>query len=193
MEKFVAYIFSIGFMLSITGCKGQNSSLNESDSDIKISMIIFDIYKGTIDNSLSLIYSCERRVILIKSNGLQSLDFQEIPPPPLNEKKPNYNGSNRNSVKIEAEVLNMEKGTVEKIQSLIEGFEENDLKTIINSVKIEDGIAINVTIVYSENSIKDFTLINGATENQRKFLRYIFDQVIHKSKFNKEKLKLFLQ
>ncbi len=193
MEKFVAYIFSIGFMLSITGCKGQNSSLNESDSDIKISMIIFDIYKGTIDNSLSLIYSCERRVILIKSNGLQSLDFQEIPPPPLYEKKPNYNGSNRNSVKIEAEVLNMEKGTVEKIQSLIEGFEENDLKTIINSVKIEDGIAINVTIVYSENSIKDFTLINGATENQRKFLRYIFDQVIHKSKFNKEKLKLFLQ
>lgn len=191
MEKFVAYIFSIGFMLFLTGCKEPNASLKKSDSNIKVSMIILDVYRGEIDNSLSLMYSGVSSTIVIKSNGAQSLGFPEIPPPP-DKGKSKYNVASYNSVEIEAEVLNLDKETVGKIEDLIVNFDENDFKTIINSISTEDGIGIRVTIIYSENSIKYFTLINGATENQRNFLRFIFDQTMQKSKFNKEKLKFFL-
>ncbi len=192
MEKLIAYIFLVNFMFTCMGCQDQNSLSDNSDSDLYISMITFDIYKETIDVGLSLIYCSQRSEILIKSNGFQSLDFEETPPPPPDEPNSIYNVPDRN-IELETEVLNLEKEIVKKIESLIEVFEDNDLDSVINSGKIDDGMGIKVTIVFSENRIKDFTLINGATENQREFLRYIFDQVIQKSKSNKEQLKLFLR
>ena len=76
---------------------------------------------------------------------------------------------------------------------LILGFEENDLKSYINTGHFDNGIGIFVTIVDSKNNIQEFTLINEATKNQQKLLKYIFNYAIQNSNFNKKQLSLLLK
>lgn len=191
MEKFIAYILSLSFILVISGCNGQDSSLSTTNPKSNVSVITFDVYKGGLKNGLSIIYLSEQASLLIKSTGKVSLDFQEIPPPPLNQAGLNDAISDIQVIKVET--INLEASTIENIESLIASLGSEDLGSLINNVKTENGVGIKIVILYSDNEIKDFTLINGATENQRKFLRYIFDRAIEKSKYNKEQLKIFLR
>lgn len=192
MKTFTASIFLLSFVFINLGCKDPNSLPDNSNLKLNTPMITFDIYKGTSDIGLSLIYIGKQSAILVKPTGQQLLDFEEIPPPP-NKLKSSSNLTEYKMDKIETEILKLEKEAVKKIENLIGALDDNDLKTIINSGKFDDGIGIKVTIIFSENNIKDFSLINGATENQRAFLKYIFDQSIQKSKLNKEQLTFFLR
>ncbi len=191
MEKFIAYIFSLGFILIISGCKGQDSSLSMPNPGSNVSIITFDVYKGGVENGLSIIYLSEQASLLIKSNGIESLDSQDVPPPPPNQVGSTITSSNVH--KIRAEVLSLEESTVKEIERLISDFSQKDLSSLVNNVKIEDGVGIKIIMTYPNNDTKDFTLINGATENQRKFLRYVFDKTIEISEYNKEQLKIFLR
>lgn len=191
MEKFIAYMLSLSFILVISGCNGQGSSLSTTNPKSNVSVITFDVYKGGLENGLSIIYLSEQASLLIKSTGKESLDFQEIPPPPLNQAGLNDTTSDIQEIKVET--INLEASTIENIESLIASLGSEDLSSLINNVKTENGVGIKIVMLYSDNDTKDFTLINGATENQRKFLRYIFDRAIEKSKYNKEQLKLFLR
>lgn len=193
MEKLIAYIFLLSFAFANSGCKRQNSPLLEPNPKSNASMITLDIYRGAIDLGLSLIYDGTQCVIVLKPNGLQSLDFEEKPPPPPGEQNANYNVPNHHIEKIKVEALSLEKEKVEIIENLINALEDKDLKSVINIEKFDNGIGIKVTIVFSDNDIRDFSIINGATENQKKVLNYIFDQAILNSKLNKELLELFLR
>lgn len=191
MGKFIAYILSLSFILVISGCNGQDSSLSPTNPKSNVSVITFDVYKGGLENGLSIIYLSEQASLLIKSTGKESLDFQEIPPPPLNQAGLNDAISDIQEIKVET--INLEASTIENIESLVASLGSEDLSSLINNVKTENGVGIKIVMLYSDNDTKDFTLINGATENQRNFLRYIFDRAIEKSKYNKEQLKIFLR
>ncbi len=156
-------------------------------------MITLDVYKSEIDLGLTIIYIRTESVIIIKPNGFQSLDFVKTPPPPPGESKTDYGMSDQNVEAVQVEVLSLENKEVDMIENLMGALKDNDLKSLINFGNFDDGIGIKVTIIFSEGNIKDFSLINGATDNQRKLSMFIFDLVIQKSKANKEKLEYFLR
>lgn len=188
MEKFIVYLCFVSFTLINYACKEQNHSLNNIDS--RTSMITIDIYKNTIDVGLSLIYIGDKSTILLKSNGLQSLNVEAIPPPPpeldtsKNEKKIHQ--------PIETELLQLKKESTIEIDRLLEAFGEADFSDVINGIKTEEGIGIKVNIVLADGKIKNFTLINGTTAPQNVLLKYIFEQAAQQSRLNKAQLKLYL-
>ena len=187
-----AFTLPLAFLLIISACNEQESVLHNKDSELNISMIAIDIYRGSIDNSLALVFMSDDSTILVKSSGFLSLVKEDIPPPPPNVLNYEHNHTTYNIVSITTEVLKLEKEFVEKIRSLLKVFWEKDLKNHVNSIKIDDGIGIKVTIIYSDKSLNEFTLINDATGNQKEFLDYIFETVIQRSNINKENLTLFL-
>ena len=85
MEKFIAYILSLSFIVVISGCNGQDSSSSITNSKSNVSVITFDVYKGGLEYGLSMIYLSEQASLLIKSTGKESLYFQDIPLPHLNQ------------------------------------------------------------------------------------------------------------
>lgn len=193
MEKLIAYLFLSGLIFTNSGCKRQSPPLQEPNPVSKNSMITLDVYRGAIDLGLSLIYDGAQCVIVLKSNGLQSLDFEETPPPPPGAPNADYNVPNHNIEQFKVEVLYLEKEKVEMIENLVDAMEDEDLKTVINYEKFDNGIGIKVAIVFSDYTIRDFSIINGGTENQKKLTNYIFDQTILKSRLNKAQLELFLR
>lgn len=179
-------------IFGMLSCDTPNLTQDTTQADSKSStLVILDVYRNAIDGDLSIIYSQTESVIIIKPNGLQSLDFEKVPPPPPKADR-SYDIPTQNKVIIQTEILNLNEDEVNKIEKLINSLKANDLKTTMNAMKTENGIGIKIVMISSGNKKNEFSLINGATDNQRNFSEYIFEQVIQKSKLNKTELKLFL-
>ncbi|HRG40961.1 MAG TPA: hypothetical protein PLC27_06135 [Saprospiraceae bacterium] len=179
MEKFIRYIVLFVFVFSNIGCYSQDISIDKLKTIPKTSLISIDVYRNTIECGLSFIYTAAHSKMILKSNGLQCLDFEEIPPPPND-----LNVQENKKAKIEC--LSLQDGEVDRIEKLINGFDDDDFNTFNNPGKFDSGIGFKFTILFSNNELKEFSLINGATANQKELINYLFDLARLKSSMNRE-------
>jgi len=194
MEKLIVFMCFWGLIFTGFDCKDQETSKFQLNSELdSLVMVIIDVYKESPDQGLSLVYLVDPSTVLIKPNGFESLGLGEIPLPPPEQVDSYFNKENKSKKQIKSELLFFEKGVAKKMDSLIQSFEIIDFEDVINYGKFDDGIGLKINIIFSDKNIMEFSLVNGATANQRAFLKYYFDQVIKNSKINREQLIFFLR
>ena len=187
MKKSITFLLVLIYLFTIPACTNPNTPTNTKNYPL---IMTFDVYKGSSEIGVSLIYNIAQALIFIKPNGQKSLDFEATPPPPNNPNSVNKLPTPKVQ-EIEFEMLSLTEEAVNTIEILISDFEEEDFKTKINNLKTENGIGIKVSIAFEENNIKYFSLINASTDKQRALLNFVFDETIKLSKLNKEQLAFF--
>lgn len=194
MEKFVLKCLKLSFALLFLGCIGEKLDKSELKAISNVSSIFIDVYKEHLSNNMSIIYLSESSSILIKSSGTETLTYQEsLAPPPSKNGLKNLSHGASTTRRIDTEIIKIKEETKKEIEKLIKAFHKNDFDSVINNIKTEKGIGIKVIFISPNNNIKEFNLINGATDNQRNFFKYVFDKAIEKSVRNKEQLEFFLR
>ena len=112
-----------------------------------------------------------------------------LPPPPPPKFKKSI--TEYPSISIKAQLLKLDLDEHHKIISLINGLKHEDLQSKYNHT-VKDGISMRLDIVYDDSKIKQVILVNDATINQRKLIRYLLQTVVKKDAKNRSLIKQIL-
>lgn len=186
-------IGSILLVLCLAGCISEYTEVpkvNQEQIVPSYTEFYVEVYRGQIEAGLLIAYTSHKPAVLIKSIGSTSIFTSSfsLSDPAIATDSPEAFKHRQ----VTTELIKIEEGLLDNISTALDQLEDEDFKSVVNHGDFRNGIAIKLTVIDRDNTTKEVTLVNTATNNQRRFLSQIFDVVMKTTKYNKKHLPLYL-